>query len=142
MKRTNLLLFAVLALVSCSRPTTMTEQQVNFKLDSIVSIYELRLATTGKKEVKRVEVATVAPPDYQGQEAERQKDIDASIAMHKANQKPLGTVKTPMNVSPPTGEVFTDKKGNEYPVHVGAKGGRYILKTSSKGNIYKQYLKN
>lgn len=41
----------------------------------------------------------------------------------------------------PSGEVYKDKEGKTYTVYVGARGGKYILKTSKKtGKEYKYYL--
>lgn len=43
----------------------------------------------------------------------------------------------------PSGEIYTDKQGHEYPVYTGAKGGRYYVRTSAKtGKPYRVYLKN
>jgi len=40
-----------------------------------------------------------------------------------------------------TGKLYTDSKGNQYPVYCSASGRLFILRTSKKtGNIYKQYL--
>ncbi len=40
-----------------------------------------------------------------------------------------------------TGKTFTDAKGNVYPVMVSTRGRLYVVRTSAKGNQYKQYLK-
>lgn len=37
--------------------------------------------------------------------------------------------------------VYTDKKGEKYPVYVTTKGKYFISRTSAKGNVYKFYLK-
>lgn len=41
----------------------------------------------------------------------------------------------------PTTEIYTDAKGEVYQVYIGPKGGKYILRKSSKtGKEYKYYL--
>jgi len=42
-----------------------------------------------------------------------------------------------------TGKVLKDTviKEVKYVLYVGAKGGKYIVRTSAKGNIYKMYIK-
>lgn len=41
----------------------------------------------------------------------------------------------------PSGQTYKDKEGKTYTVYVGARGGKYILRTSKKtGKEYKYYL--
>lgn len=41
----------------------------------------------------------------------------------------------------PSGKTFTDSKGKVWPVYLSVNGKPYLIRTSSKGNVYKQYLK-
>lgn len=77
--------------------------------------------------------------------------IDSLKAIYEELKAPTAaplsgaTVAKPIAPLPgnPSGEVYTDKQGQEYPVYIGAKGGRYYLRTSAKtGKPYKVYLKN
>lgn len=40
-----------------------------------------------------------------------------------------------------TGHTYTDTKGKVYPVYISKNGKLFVIRTSSKGNLYKQYLK-
>lgn len=41
----------------------------------------------------------------------------------------------------PTGKIYTDTKGNKYPVYISPNGKLYVNRVSKAGNQYKQYLK-
>ena len=41
----------------------------------------------------------------------------------------------------PTGQTYTDSKGQEYKVYKSINDKLYIVRTSKSGNEYKQYLK-
>lgn len=41
----------------------------------------------------------------------------------------------------PTGNTFTDSKGNVYPVMISKNGKLFVVRTSKTGNKYNQYLK-
>lgn len=55
--------------------------------------------------------------------------------------EPIKTEQQLTKNSQPTTEVWTAKDGTKYKVYIGAKGGKYVVRRSSKsGELYKYYL--
>lgn len=65
--------------------------------------------------------------------AQNYKLVDGQLVEQpKEDTTKKGSTKTKMTIT---------KKGVVYPVWKGSKGGLYIIRTSKKGNKYRQYLK-
>ena len=74
--------------------------------------------------------------------------VCASLCAHSqtvkrdANGNYTAVVRNDSTTGKPTGNTYTDAKGNVYPVMVTKTGKLYVIRTSAKtGKQYKQYLK-
>jgi hypothetical protein len=112
-------------------PDPMTRQEFNLALDSVVSVYELRLATSGKKEVvykDREVTKSAAKLEPATPVTETSADLDAAIAQLTKTSTLTGEVK-----------VIKDKS---YPIWQGPKGGLFIIRVSGKTGLpYKSSVK-
>ena len=64
-----------------------------------------------------------------------------TTAQVQTSSDPIKTEQQLTKNSTTSGEVWTAKDGTKYKVYIGAKGGKYVVRRSSKsGELYKYYL--
>ena len=70
--------------------------------------------------------------------------VAASVFNSVGQTQTVDPIKTEQQLtknSTTTTEVWTAKDGTKYKVYIGAKGGKYVVRRSSKtGELYKYYL--
>lgn len=115
-----LIVLTSLTLTACGQTPCSCEEQVKHTIDSLKDIYEELHSEEANIVAAKIQQATVAAPVPTQKEAKPKKE----------------------KVHTPTGDTYTDSKGKIYPIYVGAKGGKYIVRTSGKtGEDYNSYIK-